>query len=91
MSRITEYTPVSAFDENDVLIKDGENGTKIISVEDAASEFRRLCGIDGDISDITDSLSAFGTNLAGVETTFIATKNYNIGDLFVIDGVLYRA
>ena len=91
MSRITEYTPVSAFDENDVLIKDGENGTKIISVEDAAAEFRRLCGIDGDISQITESLSAFGTNLAGVETTFIATKNYNIGDLFVIDGVLYRA
>ena len=91
MSRITEYTPVSAFDENDVLIKDGENGTKIISVEDAASEFRRLCGIDGDISNITESLSAFGANLAGVETTFIATKNYNIGDLFVIDGVLYRA
>lgn len=91
MSRITEYTSVSAFDENDVLIKDGENGTKIISVEDAAAEFRRLCGINGDISDITDSLSAFGANLAGVETTFIATKNYNIGDLFVIDNVLYRA
>lgn len=91
MSRITEYTSVSAFDENDVLIKDGENGTKIISVEDAAAEFRRLCGINGDISNITDSLSAFGTNLAGVETTFIATKNYNIGDLFVIDNVLYRA
>lgn len=91
MSRITEYTSVSAFDENDVLIKDGENGTKIISVEDAAAEFRRLCGINGDISGITDSLSAFGTNLAGVETTFIATKNYNIGDLFVIDNVLYRA
>lgn len=91
MSRITEYTSVSAFDENDVLIKDGENGTKIISVEDAAAEFRRLCGINGDISNITDSLSAFGTNLAGVETTFVATKNYNIGDLFVIDNVLYRA
>ena len=91
MSRITEYTSVSAFDENDVLIKDGENGTKIISVEDAAAEFRRLCGINGDISNITDSLSAFGANLAGVETTFVATKNYNIADLFVIDNVLYRA
>ncbi len=88
MSRITEYTAVSSFDENDVLIKDGTNGTKIISVENAASEFKRLGGTNDDIAQAT---AAIDSNIASVETDYIASKDYAIGDLFIVNNVLYKA
>lgn len=95
MSKITEYEVASAFDAEDVLLKDGENGTMIISVENAASEFKRLGGINDDISGINQSVTqAMGTissNIAGVETDYIASKDYAIGDLFIINNVLYKA
>ena len=95
MSKITEYTSASTFDANDVLLKDGENGTMIISVEDAASEFRRLSGVDDDISGntqaITQAMGTINSNIAGVETDYIASKDYAIGDLFVVNNVLYKA
>lgn len=95
MSKITEYEVASAFDAEDVLIKDGENGTMIISVEDAASEFKRLGGIDDDISGInqsvTQAMDTIASNIAGVETDYIASKDYAIGDLFIVNNVLYKA
>lgn len=95
MSKITEYEAASTFDAEDVLLKDGENGTMIISVENAASEFKRLGGIDDDISGINQSVTqAMGTiasNIAGVETDYIASKDYAIGDLFIVNNVLYKA
>lgn len=36
MPKITEYPKATSFDENDVLLKDGVNGTKQIGVDDAA-------------------------------------------------------
>lgn len=95
MSKITEYEAASTFDANDVLLKDGENGTMIISVENAAQEFKRLVGIDDDISDInrsvTQAMGTIASNIAGVETDYIASKDYAIGDLFIVSNVLYKA
>lgn len=42
MSKITEYPAVTRFDANDVLLKDGTNGTKKIRAADAATEFAGL-------------------------------------------------
>ena len=39
MARITEYPVAKTFDPGDVIIKDGENGTSIMTVEDASNEF----------------------------------------------------
>ena len=36
MARLTEYPQATTFDTNDILIKDGTNGTKKITVEDIA-------------------------------------------------------
>lgn len=95
MSKITEYEVASAFDAEDVLLKDGENGTMIISVENAAQEFKRLGGIDDDISGInqsvTQAMDTIDSNIAGVETDYIASKDYAIGDLFIVNNVLYKA
>lgn len=95
MSKITEYTSASTFDANDVLLKDGENGTMIISVEDAASELKRLSGVDDDISGVTQTVTqridTIASNIAGVEDDYIASKDYAIGDLFVVNNVLYKA
>ena len=40
--RINEYPLSSSFDINDILLKDGVDGTKTIRVEDAAKELQRI-------------------------------------------------
>lgn len=65
MGKIMEYQKTSAFDANDVLLKDGANGTKIISVEDAANAFANLNGTAASIADLQSSLasSAYVTDM----------------------------
>lgn len=45
MAKLTDYTEATRFDANDILIKDGTNGTKKIKVANAASEFAGLISI----------------------------------------------
>lgn len=91
MSKITEYTSVNAFDSGDVLLKDGTNGTKIIPVESAASEFLRLGGQNAKNDQIETALTNFGSNLAGLEAEYVATKDYAVGDFFMVENKLYKA
>ena len=58
MGKITEYQKVSTFDENDVLLKDGTNGTKTISVADAANAFADLNGTAAEIADLQAALAS---------------------------------
>lgn len=91
MSKITEYTSVNTFDSGDVLLKDGTNGTKIIPVESAASEFLRLGGQTAKNAEIETALTNFGSNLAGLEAEYVATNDYAVGDFFMVENKLYKA
>lgn len=42
MAKITEYPAATSFDSGDILIKDGTNGTKKISVDDASVNFIKI-------------------------------------------------
>lgn len=63
MPKLTEYPQATSFDQNDILIKDGTNGTKKIAVEDAAIEFAALGGLGPEIQAINDFI--FGEPLTG--------------------------
>lgn len=46
MPKLTEYPQATSFDQNDILIKDGVNGTKKIAVEDVAAYLSNAIGVD---------------------------------------------
>lgn len=52
MAKITSYPKATSFDANDVLLKDGTNGTKIISWEDSAAQIGRQLGTPSMATDI---------------------------------------
>lgn len=81
MSRITSYETVTRFDANDVLLKDGTNGTKTIMASDAAKEFAGL------VSAIQHRNIYRGKNLgtAITETQQAAIRNATFDDLFIGD------
>lgn len=91
MGKLTDYAAVSRFDSGDILIKDGTNGTKKITVEDAAREFAGL------VSAEQHRLIWCGRNLGSSVTAEqrAAIKegtfdNLYIGDYWVINGVTWR-
>ena len=81
MSKITEYTLSTRFDSNDVLLKDGSAGTKIIKASDAAKEFAGL------VSSIQHRNVYRGKNLGNVitEAQQAAIHNATFDDLFIGD------
>lgn len=81
MSKITEYTLATRFESNDVLIKDGSAGTKIIKASDAAKEFAGL------VSPIQHRNVYRGKNLGNVitEAQQAAIHNATFDDLFIGD------
>lgn len=81
MSKITEYAAVTRFDANDVLIKDGTNGTKTIKASDAAVDFA------GMISGIQHRNVYRGKNLGTTITDAqkAAVHNGTFDDLFIGD------
>lgn len=81
MSKITEYTLATRFDSNDVLLKDGSAGTKIIKASDAAKEFAGL------VSPIQHRNVYRGKNLGNVitEAQQAAIHNATFDDLFIGD------
>ena len=91
MGKLTDYAAVSRFDSGDILIKDGTNGTKKITVEDAAREFAGLVSVE------QHRLIWGGRNLGSSVTAEqrAAIKagtfdNLYIGDYWVINGVTWR-
>lgn len=81
MSKITEYTSVTRFDANDILIKDGSAGTKTIKASDAATEFAGLVSA-------TQHRNVYrGKNLGTVitEAQKAAIHNATFDDLFIGD------
>ena len=81
MSKITSYETVTRFDANDVLLKDGTNGTKTIKASDAAKEFAGL------VSAIQHRNVYRGKNLgtAITEAQQAAIHNATFDDLFIGD------
>ena len=81
MSKITSYEAVTRFDANDVLLKDGTNGTKTIKASDAAKEFAGL------VSAIQHRNVYRGKNLgtAITEAQQAAIHNATFDDLFIGD------
>ena len=81
MSKITSYETVTRFDANDVLLKDGTNGTKTIKALDAAKEFAGL------VSAIQHRNVYRGKNLgtAITEAQQAAIHNATFDDLFIGD------
>lgn len=52
MAKISEYPKSTSFTANDVLLKDGSGGTRIITWEDAAAQFGRQIGVPAMKTDI---------------------------------------
>lgn len=91
MSKLTEYPAATRFDANDILIKDGTNGTKKITVANAASEFAGL------VSDVNHRNiyrgKNLGTAITAAQKAAISSGTFDdlfIGDYWTIDGVVYR-
>lgn len=86
--KITQYPKVTSFDTNDVLLKDGTNGTKTIGIPDAATAF------------MASALSAvnhrnvyrgknLGTTITAAQKAAIQSGTFNdlfIGDYWAING-----
>ena len=88
MAKLTEYVAATRFDTGDILIKDGTNGTKKITVKDAATEFAGL------VSAVNHRNIFRGKNLGSTITdaqkAAIANGTFDdlfIGDYWVINGV----
>lgn len=91
MARLTEYPAATRFDANDILIKDGTNGTKKITVANAASEFAGL------VSDVNHRNiyrgKNLGTAITDAQKTAISSGTFDdlfVGDYWTLNGTVYR-
>lgn len=90
MAKMTEYTSATRFDSGDILIKDGNNGTKKITAANAASEFAGLVSS-------TQHRNVFrgknlGTSITADQKTAISSGTFDdlfIGDYWTINGTRY--
>ena len=72
MARINTYPKTTVFETDEVLIKDGDEGTTIIGAEDAANEFVRLSGI-------SEAIDFFKSQLTDERTVDFVNANYTAG------------
>lgn len=66
MAKISEYPKSTTFTANDVLLKDGSGGTRIIDWEDAAAQFGRQIGVPAmqtDIATLKEETSSLKGNI----------------------------
>lgn len=90
MAKLTEYTAATRFDANDILIKDGTNGTKKITVKNAATEFAGLVSSNGHKN--TYRGKNLGTEITAAQQTAIENGTFDdlfIGDYWVLNGNTY--
>lgn len=71
MAKVTEYPRVTAFDNGDILLKDGTNGTKTILVDDAA---KAMAGKVVSVTTDSDQKPKVTLNLTG-DNIGIATSD----------------
>lgn len=91
MGKLTDYSAASRFDSGDILIKDGTNGTKKITAQNAAREFAGLVSSQNHRNiwggrNLGSSVSA-EQRAAIKDGTF---DNLFVGDYWVINGVTWR-
>lgn len=90
MAKLTEYTAATRFDNNDILIKDGTNGTKKITVKNAAIEFAGLVSSNGHRN--TYRGKNLGTSISDAQKTAIENGSFDdlfVGDYWVLNGNTY--
>ena len=90
MSKITDYSAASRFDNADVLLKDGTNGTKKILATDAASEFAGMVSAVNHRNVYRGK--NLGTSVSSAQKAAIQSGSFDdlfIGDYWVINGVTW--
>ena len=90
MAKITQYTAVTRFDNDDVIIKDGTNGTKIIKAKDAAVEFAGFVSATNHRN--TFRGKNLGTAITASQLAAIADGSFDdmyIGDYWYINSKRY--
>ena len=90
--KITQYNTANSFDSGDVLIKDGTNGTKIITVEKALEAFIGMIGGSKTRANIYRGKN-LGTSVTNDQKTAIQNGTFTdmyIGDYWVINGTTWR-
>lgn len=90
--KITQYPKVTSFDTNDVLLKDGTNGTKTIGIPDAATAFM-ASALSADMHRNIFRGKNLGTTITAAQKAAISTGTFDdlyIGDYWVIGEVTYR-
>lgn len=90
MAKITTYTQSDAFDAGDILLKDGTNGTRIITVENAAAA---LAGLISSVNrrNIYRGKN-LGTGISPAQMEAISSGTFEdmfIGDYWIINGNRY--
>lgn len=80
--KITEYPKVSNFDANDILLKDGPNGTKTILIPDAAKAFVEAA-MPADMHRNIYRGKNLGTSITTTQKN--AIKNGTFADLYIGD------
>lgn len=90
MSKITDYSAASRFDNADILLKDGTNGTKKILVTDAAVEFAGMVSAVNHRNVYRGK--NLGTSVTSAQKAAIQAGTFDdlfIGDYWVINGVTW--
>lgn len=90
MSKITDYSAASRFDNADVLLKDGTNGTKKILATDAASEFAGMVSAVNHRNVYRGK--NLGTSVTSAQKAAIQAGTFDdlfIGDYWVINDVTW--
>lgn len=90
MSKITDYSAASRFDNADVLLKDGTNGTKKILATDAASEFAGMVSAVNHRNVYRGK--NLGTSVSSAQKAAIQSGSFDdlfIGDYWVINGLTW--
>lgn len=91
MGKITEYTKVSRFDKDDVLLKDGAAGTKTITAANAALSLADLISPINHRNIIPKR--SLGSGVTSAQKTAIQNGTFDnlfVGDYWTIGGVTYR-
>lgn len=90
--KITNYTQATVFDDGDFLIKDGNGGTKIIKVTDAATDMMEKV-LHADMHANIYRGKNLGTSVTAEQKAAIQNgtfKGLYVGDYWVIGGVTWR-
>ena len=91
MSKLTEYPAVARFDANDILIKDGTNGTKKMTAANAAIEFAGLVSAKNHRN--TWRGKSLGATVTAEQKAAIKNGSFDdlfIGDYWTINGTNWR-